>query len=647
MALSPKEELELLQLEEEEYQHSLKGGVPAKQPQGFTFPGVISGAGEALQGGAEGFIEATPAMAAGAAQGATMGFSDELGATGDVAIDLGKQALSGQVPDLLGNKWREYQKSREAANKAIAEESPIAYMGGELAGGIATSALAPSIGVVKGLGAAGKLSPKVLAFLEGKAAGAGGRIAGKGTAMAIEGAPLGAAYGAGSSEADINTMPELAMDTASGAAMGSIGGLAIGGGAAIGKEALDYAPKLANQYDFLRKMGKQFGMGEKGLDPSSTEGSRLQQTLANKNLPNKTVNEIMEADKYNGIMVGDSLDPLKNPNAAKPINIDAEAVNSMTIINKMRKEHPSILESVDPKTQKLLFKIEQFKGGDMSPLEARDLKDGLYELSHKLDGLTSDSAHFTAQEANALAGKINTKLKDTVPEYKVAAEKFEQFRSFIPETILQPGVPLDKRSVYLGNLKNQETKLLEKTKELLGGATMPGASAKDMSSVGLKELQQRLRTLQRTNPKAVEKMGGTGEEVFGKLQNRSDTMGSVYQGQGIEPNQGLGRTVTGTVVGSGQGFGFNMANRAGQLKTVLNEGSLSPVRAAKVVFNYGDDKLMGLANNLKASPASKPLGDALEKALLNKDTVAKNAALFKLLQIPEYRAMLKGDEDTK
>ena len=67
MALSEKEELELLQLEEEEYQHSLKGASPAVHKEApeskeFRFPGLIKGAGEFLQSGSQGVVAAAPAI---------------------------------------------------------------------------------------------------------------------------------------------------------------------------------------------------------------------------------------------------------------------------------------------------------------------------------------------------------------------------------------------------------------------------------------------------------------------------------------------------------------------------------------------------------------------------------------------------------
>ena len=58
------------------------------------------------------------AALAGGAQGSTFGYSDELGAAKDVVSDY-------FTNNKLGKSWREYQKLREAQNKALAEEFPL------------------------------------------------------------------------------------------------------------------------------------------------------------------------------------------------------------------------------------------------------------------------------------------------------------------------------------------------------------------------------------------------------------------------------------------------------------------------------------------------------------------------------------------
>lgn len=127
----------------------------------------------------------------GAAQGATLGFSDEIVG----ALESGAGSL-GLVPD------KTYEQARDearAANKRAQEANSGYYTGGEVAGGLATAVIP----------------------------GAGATTIGK---AALTGGALGGLSSLGSSEA--TTGKEIASDVAKGAAVGSVLGGGIG---AIGK----------------------------------------------------------------------------------------------------------------------------------------------------------------------------------------------------------------------------------------------------------------------------------------------------------------------------------------------------------------------------------------------------------------------------
>ena len=157
-------------------------------------------------------------LARGAAQGATMGFSDELagalGAVGDVAGD--QYALK----DLLDR----YQAQRDESRRLYAEAektNPTAYLSGNLAGGLAT-------GIATG--------------------------GGTGLANILK---IGALGGLGSSEADLTEgqIGQAARDTGTGAAIGALtaGALKLGGMGAKAIGATAPAEDLARGF----KLGKQ------------------------------------------------------------------------------------------------------------------------------------------------------------------------------------------------------------------------------------------------------------------------------------------------------------------------------------------------------------------------------------------------------
>lgn len=589
------------------------------------------------------------AALAGAAQGATFGFSDELGAGADVAgqVLTGKQGLTG-----LGAKWRELQKQREAANKALQEAHPMSYTGGELAGGLGGAILTPELGIGKALvgGAealplvgsaikAGELTPAALKALGSQAPGLGARIAGKGIAGAIEGAPIGALYGAGSSEADLSKPAELGSDIASGAGMGSLTGAAIAGGIQAGKGSLSKAGEMVSDSDFLRKMGATYGLGKKGIDLSSTRGKDIAAVMTSKGIPNSIVNQIMAVDEQLGQKVGTALQ--KAQDAGVKINIDPQLEASTKQLFGTFLENPSLMDIIDPKSKKVIEMIYQKGTGDLSPLEARALKDTFYDLTGKLSGLSGDAPNIARMQGTKLAQALDQSLKSQIPEYAQAADQFKQFRTLIPETILEPGVPLDKRTAYLGSLKDKESKLLDATREMFGSAQLPGKAVTGGPRVGLTELQKNLRTLQRTVPEAVKGMGGTAEEVGQNLRNKADMMAAIKQSQGVDPHEGLKKTLIGQVVGGGEGLALNIANKLGRAAKVV--GQSAPVQIGTKLFSAADDQLMGLAQKLKVGKGTDFLGNALESALQRKDETAKNAVLFRMMQDPTYRGMLKGE----
>lgn len=160
----------------------------------------------------------------GAVQGATLGSSDEIVGAGGGILEAGRQYLSaGGFPSLLGDAdprgpsrgvTRAYQDTRDTEREAnlIAQQSnPRTYLAGEIAGGIAGSAVVPQSALAKGA----SLGKRVLTG-------------------AKAGAATGAAAGAGYSGADLleGEFGEFAKDTAVGGTTGGVLGGAVPAGAA-------------------------------------------------------------------------------------------------------------------------------------------------------------------------------------------------------------------------------------------------------------------------------------------------------------------------------------------------------------------------------------------------------------------------------
>jgi hypothetical protein len=180
----------------------------------------------------------------GGLQGASLGFGDEASAAIDTGVskipglrDVAQLLHSDNLPALT-NSDLTYQQRRDAyraRNSAAQEAHGGAYLGGEVAGGLATAPILPGGGAAKTAGQA---------LIQG----------------AKTGAALGAIQGLGSSAADLTNgdFKQAAADTAKGGIAGGLVGGALG---YLGKKLVTKAPeKEAN--DILSGIVQ--GEGDKG-----------------------------------------------------------------------------------------------------------------------------------------------------------------------------------------------------------------------------------------------------------------------------------------------------------------------------------------------------------------------------------------------
>lgn len=167
-------------------------------------------------------VEPGESLLRGAAQGATLGFSDEL-------VGLGK-GIAGKVSGEgnFGDLYTKYRDQDRLRNEAAQLDNPKTYIGGNLVGGVATS-LVPGVGLAKGASALGNVA---------------------------RAAKLGAYIGAGTSEADLSKLGDgydtaktelksFAGDVAGGAAVGA----ATQGAASVAGKALGaLKPSALNKF---------------------------------------------------------------------------------------------------------------------------------------------------------------------------------------------------------------------------------------------------------------------------------------------------------------------------------------------------------------------------------------------------------------
>jgi hypothetical protein len=205
----------------------------------------------------------------GAVQGATMGFGDELSGALNSGMDktqalLNKLGLASPSPsqvdeqlrqkgfsgDLLDKNKTMYTEGRDVAraeNKEAESQNPGSYIGGNVAGGLATALIPGAVG--------SKLLTPVGNVLKGS--GTAAKIGNS----AINALPIGALVGAGMSES--NDVSGLAQDVATGAlTSGVASGALTGVGQGVGKIANKTAQVVEDKFPSVYRA---FKKGEEGI----------------------------------------------------------------------------------------------------------------------------------------------------------------------------------------------------------------------------------------------------------------------------------------------------------------------------------------------------------------------------------------------
>jgi hypothetical protein len=223
-------------------------------------------------------VTSTESALRGAAQGASFGFADEIqgGALG--AIESVRQ----------GGSFRDaYEAQRDLARAkytAAQQANPLSYLGGQVAGGIAGSALTPGAGA---LGAGIRVASAIGGA--GKAASIARGVVGAGVA----GAASGALTAAGESEA--KTAGGIASDVAGGAGAGAAFGGVLGG---VGKLLPGVRGSVSN--DFFGNRVLPVTVGAEGAETAKKllkdpEARNAIVKLANKNTVKTIKDEVRNA----------------------------------------------------------------------------------------------------------------------------------------------------------------------------------------------------------------------------------------------------------------------------------------------------------------------------------------------------------------
>jgi len=548
----------------------------------------------------------------GALQGATAGFSDELGGVEGAIQD---KLLGNPSKKSLKDLYTEYRDLQRNRNKQAEEANPGSYLAGNVAGGVGAGIAAP-----------GLLAPKTVA-------GAAG---------------LGAAAGLGTSDADL-TNPSLqsvgqaAKDTALGAGLGAAAG-AVGQkiGNALNPENLETASsKLASSAVGLKPSKEltsvynpstgQMQKGSniiKGIGTTALENNALPMTGGASGIYDKSLEAI--DNKYKQLSpVLDQTQQVLDQNL--PEYTEAAGHLGDKAADFLYQFRDSL--SSDPDQDKIMQNIEQKYMPYIQKLSDND--GNLQALNTLKRGLQSKATDLSAAAYAQPAS-------DLKPEAEFVKRLGGVVRQHIEDlaTAANPGAgdqigSINKDLSNLYTYNDAAKKLMDKTPNALANNVTTGAG------VGLGFLAGGPIGAAATGIGKLAVEAGTGNPI-NRLAKIGGAKALNTASKAIDTPSG--QLVQKAVQQVPQQI---VANPFAQEKLQGSRNSAPTQEATNLsssLYNATDESLKGVADKFKDTPGLEFYSDHLNKAIDTNDQGEKNRAIFLIMQNPKTRALVSPQQ---
>lgn len=566
----------------------------------------------------------TEALARGAAQGATLGFSDEiaggLGAIRDVA-----QGSVDPTTQLLEAYRRHRDESREA-NDAAQKAHPTASFGANLAGGLLPALLTGGLGEV----------------------GAGASALSKIGSAAELGAGFGAVTGLGDSNADLtqgdtrSALSDIAKGAVGGAAFGGALGTVGQGLGALNK--LESVNNVTNAFklgaDGVSLVGKKAlqDIGQKGrtlakdyLIPSlkgeySSKGQAIASEIEKEGTSPKDVSEWITTIKAKIAKLSDknpseaqdkanltdliekfttpeeieTVAPMEeHPNETKTFTLD-QLNNLGDSGNEVPTFTPDQLENLGPESS---IPVTQAPPG-LSVDDMTDLKRALYDFNNNAASNEGGSvAKFGSEGIREAIANASPSVAEANSEFKPIANATKLLKlknaggSFKPEN-----TQVENLNTYISRYKDN-TRAGDVARSRINGA---------------------LDLIRQTNPELADTMQAKINE----------TAQQMYLGRKASNETLFGHGISGIIGGAST----KAANVGGQVY-----GGIS-----KILVGLPKEGLKTVASHISETggEVGQKLGNVLNEAA-DRDDIGKNALIFSIMQQPAYRQLLDSYNDQK
>lgn len=628
-------------------------------------------------------------LSKGVARGLTMEGLDEMGGAigagverglgaigiGPAAVDaqLREQGFTGSgVEQSLADTYRDYQSGISQNLKESEERSPILTIGGQIAGGI-TGGTALSGALGAGKAAKNAMSISDIARNSGKSKAAL-ELLKRGGQSYKEIAPLLAVEAGLASEEQLvgegSDAGAFAQDVAGGLAFGlpAMVGLqgitdvvAPAGKAGLQKagkaisEAVDESPMARQAKLAFQKYGQELKLNPKSEKlikegVAEVEGGKAS-SLWNSERASLITDKILKADEELGKLVGQSIET--SSKAGVKVNAQDIAQQAFDDITQLSQELPTVLQ--DRNFNATMQKILKRDYNNVSP---KEIKAALEDISNSVERISSMKLPTPElqEAANVLRNmrkNLDKRLKDSVPAYQEAAERFYQFRrSYMEQPIAGQYDPALDDLMY-GNMKKGQKKLVESFEDLVSRST---ADSDAVGGVEAKFAKLRESTknfeaneLERVAKGKIQTPVMPGAEDFMKeIRDYADDAAvrrATRKTQETQAGEKAGLKNLLGVGDTGRGAILSGAYQAGRVS--VSKPAQKIARMGRNIYNAPTETLTGLAQKLENNSATASIGRSLREGLESGDTAKRNAALFTIMQNPKARILVDEENDVE
>lgn len=581
----------------------------------------------------EDIVSKPESLMRGAGQGLTSGFMDEAGAGLQAGLDVGLNYLPKSVADSLGaqqsgkkisdlqNLYHTYKQLQQEREDQAQKQNPKTYGAGEIAGAIASPV---------------------------------NKIAGP--------IALGGLYGLGKSKADLTEIPkdvmqgefghaareagEAAKDTGIGMGLG-VGGQLAGKAIGAGSEAIGLTPLIKRTSKGLQTEARDTALNV--LEPKSSIVKTERGGSASSDVEYRK---------------GMGKETLENIGFGGPEKLRSKMQDKISALEEQKKP---LLDQADSKLQQSLEGTSE----DVSQVAENSLSEQLSAVKDKVLGrqkrLGIDNSGDEEKMQNIVDAvssnddnilKLNDIKKDLDTELGGAA--FQKLKTDLPD-----------QAEFLMNARTLVRKRIEDLADKVDpglGQRIKALNAEQSNAIGVQNAAFETEVKPSSHMGYGDYMAAAAGGGLGALLTPfAPGVGAAFGAAGgLTAKKGAER-LAGWNLGQLGKLGFAKLEQGGANKLAnLAEGvesgtiprniarpieenkaeqALKPLKLSNDLYNASDDDLSGLASKLEQDPKYATYGKSLRESIANKSHGKKNAVLFTMLQNPNIRQYINGNEE--